>query len=198
MKEKIKKYELNKYENSKCCSYCNTEIINPERWADNIANQLIKIINDTKSESKILKILGFNIEITKEMKIDLLIWRMFAVNLVIQEKTHDQELNNLFHNIVAKKLYRSKKEIKNFFDIVKIRYDEYYYTFNSKSDQKTFNLAMDFLDFFIFGKLGDHKYPKKDKIFTVAMSIMQEFYDFIVFAREQYFKNEKENNYEKK
>jgi ribosomal protein L37E len=176
-------------ENSKFCSYCGVKVITHKSWTDKLANEIIKIVDDIEYESKILKILGFNTKITKKMRIDSLIWRMFAVNLVIQEKTNDQELNDLFHHAIAKKMFKTEKEIENFFSTIKTRYTIYHNDFNSESEQKMFNLAMDFLDFFIFGKIGNNKYPKMDKIIPISTMVTQNFSDFMIFLREKYFKD---------
>ena len=108
---------------SKFCQYCGNKIISKQSWANSLADLLIKVSNDLSGESKMLKNLGFNETITKQIKMEDLIWRMFAVNLIIQEKENDKELNDIVHSAVAKKIYNSQQEIQDFFDLIKNRYD---------------------------------------------------------------------------
>lgn len=172
------------------CSYCGEKIISTNSWADSLANKLIIAMNDVEGLSIMLKTLGFKDKVTDRMKIEDLIWRMFAVHLIIQEKTKDKEVNDIFHHAVATKLYHSEKEIEQFFNLMRTRYETYYKTITSKSDQMMFNLVMDYLDFFIFGKVGDNKYPIKNKILPISIAVMEDFSSFSNFTRENWFKNQ--------
>lgn len=73
-------------EYSKFCSYCGKETITIDAWLDSIVKMVVNTVNDVEMETKMLKELGFNGKISAKMKLEMLIWRMFMVNLVIQQK----------------------------------------------------------------------------------------------------------------
>ncbi len=172
----------------KFCSYCGEEIIMVDAWLDCIIKMVINTVNNSSAESEMLKEMGFNDKISERMKLEMLIWRMFITNLVIQEKS--KELNDPFHNTILLKIYKQKKEIDNILALVHDRYKEYYNHINSGNDIKILYLSMTYLDYFINGKITSFsKYSDKEKLFSVSYAIVEDFAKFMNFTRMNIFNN---------
>lgn len=180
-------------QNVQFCSHCGKKIITTEEWTDVIANNIIATTEEMDDYSKMLKILGFNENITDQMKVEKIIWRLFTVNMVTQELSTKEEMetvNNLLHNAIAKKMYKTEKEMHDFFETIQDRYKTYYSIINDREDDWTTTLSLLYLDYLIFGKIGDNEYPNGDKLYFVALSIAEDFATFLNFVRTEWFNAE--------
>lgn len=169
--------------NSKFCSHCGVKINTINEMVNALAEMVINTASETKNEEGLLKTLGFKPKLTEDMKTELLIWYMFAVNMVIQEK--NRSLNDIFHNAVIANLNKNKKE--DFLKKLHARYAEYYNAINSKDPMKMIDLNIIFLENFIFGKSGNNKFPKDDQAYFAAAALGENFSRFLNFVRSEFF-----------
>lgn len=174
---------------SSFCSYCGEKILSIEEWADSLAVELIKIMNDTGDIEKMLNNLGYKGKMSEKMKHEELIWRLFAVNLVSQENHEDdaETLNNLIYHAIAKRLCKSDEEKIYLFEQIKQRYIIYLPIINSEDTMRFIDLGI----IYIQSLLLDEEYLKNNldpvEELNLATLLASDFANFLNYLRKGWF-----------
>jgi endogenous inhibitor of DNA gyrase (YacG/DUF329 family) len=174
---------------SQFCSYCSTEVISIKEWLMRLADMVIES-SDVSDYKELVKDFGIKGGVTEGMRIEKLIWRMFTVNLVMQEKYNKstaKQYNDIFYSAVAEKTFKSKVGIDNFFKLIKTRNDHYYWAIKRTDDGAAIGWGMDFLCFFLYGDLSMDKLPDNGKVTLASLAILEEYVKFKKFVEEEYF-----------